>query len=97
MVKLNLNKCAPCTQHDAFFISLKCMYVCAHKISDVEALVQCTHVHTRCVYNNLHYHTCMSVAYRAKPCLHAHCVYMNCKPTMTVQTLLTCCCTKAWL
>ena len=35
------------TRHDTFFISHVCRHACAHKIDDVETLVQSTHVRTR--------------------------------------------------
>ena len=36
-----------CTRHDTFFISHACRHACAHKIDDIETLVQSTHVRTR--------------------------------------------------
>ena len=39
------------------------MHACAHKIDDVEALVQSTRVHSRHVNVNSHKHVCMSVMY----------------------------------
>ena len=63
-----------CMCHVAtFFISLayKIMHVCAHKIDNVEALMQSTCVCTRCVHNNLHDHACMSVTYMPNlVCMH---------------------------
>ena len=43
------------TQHNTFFISLTYtyMHVCAHEIDDIEALVQSTGVHTRCVHDDI--------------------------------------------
>ena len=52
MVQLNLNltiNTHAATQH--IFISLAYMHVCAHKIDDLEALMQSTCVHTRHVHN----------------------------------------------
>ena len=60
------------------------MHVSAHKITDVEALVQSTHVCTKHVYNNLHKHACMSVTYMPN-LVHIHIdVYMNSKPKITI-------------
>ena len=39
------------------------MYVCAHKIDDVEAQAQSTHAYTRHVHDNLHEHACMPAMY----------------------------------
>ena len=46
--------CAPCTQHDIYFISLRYMHAYAHVINDIEALIQSTRVRTRHVQENLH-------------------------------------------
>ena len=56
------------------------MYACARKIDDVEALVQSTRVCTRCVYDNLNEHACMSVMYTSNLVRMHIDVYMNCKP-----------------
>ena len=45
------------------FYTLVYMDTFVRKIDDIEALMQSTHVHTRCVHDNLHEHVCMSVAY----------------------------------
>ena len=86
-VQLNLNLInthAACTQHGTFFISLTYMHLYARKTDDVEALVQSTCVLTRCVYDNLHGHMCMSVTYMPNlVCMHID-VYMNCKSRLTV-------------
>ena len=75
---------AACTQHDAFFISLAYMHVCACKIDGVEALMQSICVRTRCVHDYLHEHMCMSVRYKPNlVCMYID-VYMNCKPRMMV-------------
>ena len=67
-----------------FFILIKYMYACAHKINDLEPPMHGTHVHTRCVHNNLHEHACMSIMYTPS-LLQIHVdMYMNCKPKMTV-------------
>ena len=36
-----------CIRHDTFFISHTCRHACAHKIDDVETLMQSTRVCTR--------------------------------------------------
>ena len=75
---------APCARNDMFFISLANMHVCACKINDIEAVVQSAHIHTRCVHDNLHKYTCMSVTYMPS-LVHMHVdVYMNHKARMTV-------------
>ena len=57
-----------CTMYltqDAFhFTGIYSMHECACKIDDVEALMQITHVCTRCVLDSLHEHVCMSVTYK---------------------------------
>ena len=56
--------------------------VCMHKINEIEALVQSSHVCTRRVHDKLHEHMCMSVMYTPNlVCMHVD-VYMNCKPRM---------------
>ena len=75
---------APCARNDMFFILLTYMHVCACKIDDVEAVVQSTRIHTRCVHDNLHKYTCMSVTYMPN-LVHMHVdVYMNHKARMAV-------------
>ena len=89
MVKLNLNltkhKCAMYSDTTCFSFYL-CMCIRVHAC-----------VLTRLVHDNLHEHVCMSVTYMPNLfCMHVD-EYMNCKPRMTVLTLWTCSCTKAWL
>ena len=64
-----VNTCAAYTWHNMFFISIAhiAMHVFAHKINDVEALMQSTHVRIRRVHNNLYQHPCMSVIYTPNP------------------------------
>ena len=65
-IQLNLNltkHCMSCTWYNRFFISFGYMHACAHKIDDIEFLMQSTCVHTGHVHDNLHKHVCMSVAY----------------------------------
>ena len=67
---------AACSWNNTLFFSLVYIHVCAHKVNDVEAVVQSTCVHTR-VYDNLHEHVCMSVMYIAWfRCVHTR-VYDN--------------------
>ena len=71
-VQLNwLNMCMSCTWYNMFFISFGYMHACAHKIDDIEFLMQSTRVHTGRVHDNLHKHVCMSVAYTPNlVCMH---------------------------
>ena len=60
------------------------MHACARKSIDVEALMQSTHAHTRCVHDNLHEHAYMSGTYMPNlVCAHLD-MYMNCKPRMII-------------
>ena len=87
MAQLNINIHAVCTRHNTFLISLAYIHAHAHEIDDVKTLVQSTCVDTICVHDNLYEHTCLSVTYMANlVCIHLD-IYMNCKPSMTVQTL----------
>ena len=65
-------------------ISLVYMHVCAHKIDNVEALVQSTFAHIRLVHDNLYKHPWMSVIYMTNLVRMYIDVYMNCKPMMMV-------------
>ena len=67
-----------------FFISLTYVHVCAHKIDDLEGLMQGTHIHTRHVHDNSHKHACIAVTYTPNLVRMYVDVYMNCKPRMTV-------------
>ena len=60
------------TQHT--FILQVYMHVCAEKITDIEALMQSTSVHTRCVHDNFHEHVHMLGTYTQNP-VHIH-LYM---------------------
>ena len=52
--------CAAWAQHNMFFISHACRHACACKIDDIKPTVQSSHVRTRCVYDSLQMHLCMS-------------------------------------
>ena len=75
--------CAACTQYNTFFISLAYMHVCAHEIDDIEALVQSTGVHTRCVHDDIictSTHACQLGSYTPNLIHMLIDIYMNCKP-----------------
>ena len=57
-----------------------------HKINDVEADMQSTHVQTRRVHDNLHKHTCISIIIiHNKPGSHARCRVYELYNLMIIQ------------
>ena len=68
----------PHTTRLSFYTSAS--VACAHKIDEVEPIVQSTCVHTRCVYNSLQKSMCLLGTYTTN-LVHVHLgKHANCKP-----------------